>query len=62
MQSEIFIKKIKVNLLGQDICIGLISNTYFIFSKLTGTQLCFISTLVSTLISTVYFLIDSSTY
>ena len=41
---KIYIKKIKANLLERDIYNDLISSTYLIFNKLTGTQMCFIST------------------
>ena len=40
---KIYIKKIKVNLLERDMYNDLISSTYLILSKLTGTQMCLIS-------------------
>ena len=44
---KIYVKKIKANLLDQDMYNDLISSTYLILSKLTGIKMCFISTSVN---------------
>ena len=46
-RMKIYVKKIKANLLDQDMYNDLISSTYLILSKLTGIQMCFISTSVN---------------